>query len=181
MHPLYGVFGVDKHMELMKCLRHFYRNTIVKSLILFSVIVQIYSGFKMLLRNRNNSTKRFDQLQLWKGLHLAVFFLIHVCSVLIGRIFLRLDTNLYYGAVGLNSFPFNFLFLNMVWPSFHFLVTFQPYTVKKWPGKFSTGRLSGNRNWFWQWCLVMAILLFGMTNGFQGMSIPPVYNILIGK
>jgi len=106
-----GIFGADKHIEVMNALRLFYRNIFVEAILLSAVFVQIFSGLKLFETNRKAAKSDFDKLHIWTGLYLAVFFVIHLSAVLGGRLFLHLDTNFYFGVAGLNSFPFNIFFI----------------------------------------------------------------------
>ena len=108
---LMSVFSADKHIETMETLRVFYRNPIIETLLLATVLLQIISGIKLFQSKRKNVNGFFDQLQIWTGLYLAIFFLFHVGAVLGGRYLLELDTNFYFGAAGLNTFPFNIFFI----------------------------------------------------------------------
>src|SRR5690349_2532561 len=94
---LYSVAGVDKHIAIMKSLRLFYRNILVETILLMAVLVQVISGIKLFRKNRKLAFSSFAQFHIWTGLYLAAFFVIHVGAVLVGRTFLNLDTNFYYG------------------------------------------------------------------------------------
>ena len=105
------ILGADKHIEIMTTLRHFYRNIFVETILLLAVATQIYSGLTLFRTKRKTAHTLFKKLQIWSGIYLAIFFVIHVSAVLAGRLVLNLDTNLYFGVAGLNSFPFNFFFI----------------------------------------------------------------------
>jgi hypothetical protein len=108
---IYSIFGVDKHIELMTNLRQFYRNIIAETILILAVFVQIFSGLRLFFMNRNKVITAFDKLQIWTGFYLAVFLIIHLAAVLIGRTFLNLNTNFYFGVAGLNNFPTNLFFI----------------------------------------------------------------------
>ena len=72
---LMSVFSADKHIETMETLRVFYRNPIIETLLLATVLLQIISGIKLFQSKRKNVNGFFDQLQIWTGLYLAIFFL----------------------------------------------------------------------------------------------------------
>src|SRR5690606_4267510 len=79
--------------------------------LLLAVLVQIISGLKLFKKNRKIANTSFEKLHIWTGLYLAIFFVIHVSAVLVGRYFLQLDTNVYFGVAGLNSFPASMFFI----------------------------------------------------------------------
>lgn len=180
---IYSIFGVDKHIELMTNLRPFYRNIIAETILILAVFVQLISGLRLFFMNRNKVITAFDKLQIWTGLYLAIFFVIHLSAVLGGRLFLHLDTNFYFGVAGLNSFPFNLFFI----PYYGFaIISFFGHIAAIHSKKMKQNilGLTPNRQskiilTFWV-CLTIAIFC-GLTNRFQGVEIPTEYNVLIGK
>lgn len=106
-----SIFGAGRHISVMKNLRLFYRNMFVETTLLLAVLTQIISGLKLFISKRKTATTSFDKLQIWTGLYLAVFFVIHLSAVFAGRLYLHLDTNFYFGVAGLNSFPLNLFFI----------------------------------------------------------------------
>jgi hypothetical protein len=95
----------------MHVLRNVYRNPVMEICLLLAVGVQIMSGIKLWIPKRKTVTSTFDKLQLWSGMYLAFFFIIHISAVLAGRFLLQLDTNFYFGVAGLNTFPLSFFFI----------------------------------------------------------------------
>ena len=106
-----SVFGAEQHIAVMKLLRVVYRNVFVETLLLATVLVQIITGLWLFSKGRKWASTFFEKLQIWSGLYLAIFFLIHLSAVLGGRWVLHLDTNFYFGVAGLNTFPFNLFFI----------------------------------------------------------------------
>jgi hypothetical protein len=88
-----------------------YRNVFIETLLLAAVLVQIITGLWLFNKGRKWASTFFEKLQIWSGLYLAIFFLIHLSAVLGGRWVLHLDTNFYFGVSGLNTFPFNLFFI----------------------------------------------------------------------
>jgi hypothetical protein len=117
-----SIFGADRHIEVMNTLRLFYRNVFLETVLLIAVLVQIISGLKLFKTNRKITTTLFEKLHIWTGLYLAIFFIIHLTAVLSGRLILHLDTNIYFGVAGLNSFPFNLFFVPYYRIHFNFLM-----------------------------------------------------------
>ena len=96
INHFYSIFGGKAHIELMNDFRVVYRNIIAESILLFAVGIQIVSGIKLFLKKRKNVSDFFERLQIWSGLYLAFFFIIHLSAVLSGRLILNLDTNFYF-------------------------------------------------------------------------------------
>ncbi len=179
----YSLFGVEEHIRLMGKFRWVYRNVFVETLLLIAVFIQIFSGIRLFLRRRKNTTGFFEKLQVWSGLYLAVFFLFHLGAVFAGRLFLDLDTNIYFGVAGLNTFPINLFFIpyyGLAILSFFGHISAIHYAKIKnnvlgiTPRKQSVLILVLG-------VVVTLVLFYGLTNGYRGIEIPTEYHILIGK
>ncbi|WP_207428808.1 hypothetical protein [Pedobacter sp. SYSU D00535] len=174
--------GIESHIAVMKTLRPFYRNILVESLVLAAVVLQILSGLKLFIGTRS-AASRAEKLQRWTGLYMAIFVVIHVSSVLVGRFVLHLDTNFYYGTAGLNTFPFSLFFVpyyGLASLSFfgHLAAIHRQkmqYSFLGWtPGKQAIAILTLG-------FLLTAAMFYGLTNRFRGVSVPAAYHVLIGK
>ena len=178
-----SIFGADKHIEVMNTLRLFYRNMFIEIILLMAVLVQIISGIKLFKTNRKIAITPFDKLHIYTGLYLAIFFVIHLSAVIGGRIILHLDTNFYFGVAGLNSFPLNLFFVpyyGLAILSFFGHIS----SIHSKKMKQSIFGLSPNR----QSILILTfgiiitfVIFFGLTNHFDGVTIPKEYEVLIGK
>jgi hypothetical protein len=174
--------GIESHISTMEVLRSIYRNPIVESLLLLAVVVQIGSGISLYRKSRKNLSW-FQKLHLQTGLYLAFFLLFHVTAVLIGRSILHLDTNFYFGAAGLNAFPFYLFFFPYYTlailsffghiASIHFK-NMSHTVLGVSPYKQSIALLIAG-------VIITAFTLYGMTNGFEGVVMPAEYNVMIGK
>jgi len=96
---------------------------------------------------------------------------------------LHLDTNFYFGAAGLNSFPFNLFFIPYyglaVLSFFGHIASIHSKKMKQTvlgvtPNKQSIAILSFG-------ILITILIFYGLTNHFNGVAIPKEYEILIGK
>ncbi len=178
-----SVFGAKYHIEFMNSLRFIYRNFVVETILLIAIAVQIISGLKLFFLKHKSANNYYEKLQIWTGLYLAFFLLIHVGAVLIGRYFLNLNTNFYFGVAGLNTFPLNLFFIpyyGLAIISFFGHVSAIHYRkMKNEVLGFSIGLQS-------KVILIIGILLtlvifYGLTNGYSGVEIPKEYKVLIGK
>jgi hypothetical protein len=179
----YGIFGADKHIELMNTLRVFYRNVLVECVLLCCVILQIYSGLKLFWVNRKTATTLFNRLHIWTGLYLAIFLVIHLGAVLAGRFYFHLDTNYYFGVAGLNSFPLNLFFIPYyalaIFSFFGHIAAIHHKKMKRTVFGLNPNQQSVSIIIFG---MSLAVLIFyGLTNQFKGLDIPKEYNVLIGK
>jgi hypothetical protein len=108
---LASLWGPEEHLRLMDALRPYYRHVLAETVLLAVIGIQLYSGIRLVLRKRKTATGFFEKLHVRTGLYLAFFFVIHLSAIMAGRHLLHLDTNLYFGAVGLNRFPLNLFFV----------------------------------------------------------------------
>ena len=178
-----SVFGAEQHIAAMKCLRVVYRNLFVETLLLAVVFVQIFSGMRLFCNGRKYVNTFFEKLQIWSGLYLAIFLLIHLSAVLGGRWVLQLDTNFYFGVAGLNTFPLNLFFIpyyGLAVLSFFVHIA----AIHQLKMKHSVFGLTSTAQSKFILCfglLFMLFLFYGLTNHFHGVEIPAAYGVLIGK
>ncbi len=178
-----SIFGPEKHIELMNMLRPFYRNLLVESILLIAVLVQIISGIALFKTQKRLAKKGFEKLHIYSGLYLALFLVIHLSAVLVGRLFLNLDTNFYFGVAGLNAFPFNLFFI----PYYALaILSFFGHMAAIHAKKMTCEILNLGPNQQAKLILIFGsivtiVLFYGLTNHFRGVEIPEEYNVLIGK
>lgn len=178
-----SIFGVEQHIALMTDFRKVYRNIVAEIILLLAVGIQIFSGWKLFKQARNSAATFFEKLQIWSGLYLAIFFSIHLSAVLGGRFVLGLDTNFYFGAAGLNTFPFNLFFVPYYGLA---IVAFFGHlaAVHHKKMKFAVLGMSPEvqaKGILFVGFLLMLFLLFALTDGFNGVEIPEEYGVLVGK
>ena len=180
---LLSILGVAYHIGFMDNLRLVYRNPAVELLLLLSVGVQIVTGANLFSSKRKTASSLFERVQIWTGLYLAIFLLIHVGAVLTGRYLWQLDTNFYFGAAGLNSFPLNLFFIPYygcaVVSFFGHIASIHHQKMKREVWGISVK--SQARVIMLMGVLSFVVILYGMTNGFLGVPIPETYNVIIGK
>jgi len=180
---LMSVFGAEVHIELMDNLRIAYRNILVETILLTIVFVQIISGLKLFFSKRKLIENYYEKMQIWTGLYLAFFLMIHVVAVLIGRHILNLDTNFYFGVAGLNTFPFNLFFIPYYGLS---ILSFFGHVSSIHYQKMKMKILGlsveqQSRLILIKGIVITVIIFYGLTNGFTGVEIPEEYNSVIGK
>lgn len=178
-----GIFGAEVHIRLMNDLRPIYRNPISEILLPLSIFVQITSGLRLFLFRRKLIKGFYESLQLWSGLYLAFFLVIHITAVLLGRHNLNLDTNFFFGVAGLNTFPLNLFFIpyyGLAILSFYGHISAIHFLKMK--KKFFGLTVNQQAKWILIKGIIVTFLIFyGLTNGFSGVDVPKEYNIIIGK
>ncbi len=180
---LFSLFGANVHIELMNDLRVVYRNIVVETILLFAVGIQIISGIKLFLKKRKTISDFFERLQIWTGLYLAFFLLIHLSAVLSGRLILNLDTNFYFGVAGLNTFPLNLFFM----PYYGIAIISFFGHISAVHSKKMKNKILGIEPIKQSYGILIIgiiftlIIFYGLTNGFNGVEIPKEYDIIIRK
>lgn len=83
-----SVIGVEEHLVLMNKIRILYRNILVESILLLSVLVQIFTGIKLFLNKKEKIKTRLEKLHLWTSLYLVFSWLFTLALYLWGGIYL---------------------------------------------------------------------------------------------
>lgn len=175
---LSSLFGIETYMQVMDSLRLVYRNIVVEIILLFVVSIQIVSGVKLFFTTKK-SGPFFRKLQIWSGLYLAFFLIMHVSAILVGRFVLEVDTNFYYGAGGVNIFPSNLFFIPYyslaILSFFGHIAGIHFMKMKQDIFGISPTKQS-------QFILIIGVLVtvaifYGLTNGFAGFEIPAEYHL----
>ncbi|MEM8900032.1 MAG: hypothetical protein AAGC85_18095 [Bacteroidota bacterium] len=178
-----SIAGVETHIRIMNNLRLIYRNLFAEILLILVVGVQILSGLRLFNSKRKSVSTPFEKIHIWTGVYLAVFLLIHVSAVMGGRFLFGLDTNIYFGAVGLNTFPFNLFFI----PYYALaILAFFGHIAAIHADKMEQDVLGipplNQANMILGLGLVFLFLIFyGLTDGFSGLAIPEAYDVMVGK
>jgi succinate dehydrogenase/fumarate reductase cytochrome b subunit len=107
---LAGLAGAATHIAFMEAARSVYRLRVIEWALLSCVAFQIVSGLTLFVRDRKQRHGFVSWLQAVSGVFLAFFLIVHVGSVLFGRVALDLNTNFYFAAAGLHVAPFQFFF-----------------------------------------------------------------------
>jgi hypothetical protein len=170
LNHAFAFVSLEKHLEIMEIFRVVYRNIFIETLLLIAVVIQVFSGIKLVLQSRKNAISLLDKLHIHSGLYLAMFLLVHVSAVLSARFVFHLDSNTYFGAATLNHYPEIYLFV-----PYYFLAIVSFFThiacihYKKTNSKnqayviITTG------------FLFAISLIIALTNNFNGYTIPKEY------
>lgn len=179
----YGLLGPQDHISMMDSLRLIYRNPISELVLLIAVAIQIVSGIKLVLVKRRIAATIFERLQIWSGLYLAFFLLMHVSAVFVARFFLELDTNIYFASIGILTFPFYLFFVPYyglaIMAFFGHIAAIHQQKMKRQV----LGLIPRNQAFLILFLGLFTTLItfYGVTNGFQGFPFPKEYHFLIGK
>lgn len=181
LHLVNHLFALEsdlKHIEIMNFIRPIYRNLISESFLILAIIIQIFSGIKFFFALKK-SMYLFDKIQRYSGLYLALFFLIHLSAIGVCRWVLKLDSNFYFGAAGINTFPYLLFFI-----PYYFLAIFSFFghiaSIHYKKMKKNIFHLNPHK----QAVIILIIgffisflCIYGLSNHFKGYEIPEVYQL----
>ncbi len=165
--------GSDRHIALMKLFRTVYRHPVIETLLLAAVFSQVVTGLKLLFSNRPKAMA--EKVQVYSGLYLSFFLLVHVSAVLYGR-YLKLDTNFYFAAAGLNYFPAALFFI-----PYYFLAVAAISLHIAALHFLRTGSLRAAYTIGIAGVLAAVAIIIGFTHAFQWRLVPPAYEMFIRK
>lgn len=106
---LAGLAGPAAHQSVLESLRLVYRQPLVEGVLLGCVLFQAGSGLTLLWRGRHQRQGAVAWMQALSGGYLALFLMIHVAAVLVGRS-QGVDTNLQFAAAGMHQPPWQWFF-----------------------------------------------------------------------
>jgi len=107
---LAAVRSVADHIAFMDAVRTVTRLPLVEALLLGCAALQVTTGLALLVQGWGRRRLASHRLQAVSGAYLAFFLLVHVSSVLVGRLRWEVDTNFYFAAAGLHVAPFQLFF-----------------------------------------------------------------------
>lgn len=177
-----AIAGPERHIHIMNVLRTVYRNPAVETVLLGCVLVQIISGIKLIGKRSKAFSFSFQTLGIYSGIYLALFFILHIFAVMMGR-YLHMDTNYYFAAAGLSFFPF-----------FFFYVPYYSLAICSFFGHLASVHHKKMRNkvlnmsvrtqalgMFIFGIVVSIFVIYAMTGKFHGIELPKAYRVLIGR
>lgn len=178
-HLLAG-FSPATHIAFMTATRLVYRHPVVETALLAAVTLQISTGIGLVRSVSRRNSHAWSRLHIGSGLYLAFFLVIHVSVIMAGRFIWHLDTNLYFGAAGLNHYPHQLFFIPYYTLA---ILSFFGHVAAihrlKMNRNLATITPSGQARFILVVGAVLAFgVLYGMTNRFTGLAVPRQYTIL---
>ena len=181
---LVALWSIPAHLTTMNALRKVYRHPVVETGLLLAVAGQVFTGLRLYWLSRRQTQRPLaGRIQIFSGLYLAFFLLVHTGAVLTGRAWFGLDTNLYFAAAGINTFPFSLFFI-----PYYFLAVAAVFlhiaSLHYQKGTGIWGEVNARRQALGigsTGVVVALLILFAMTNRLQGLPIPARYLQPLGK
>lgn len=180
---LMALGGAEKHISTMQSFRSFYRHPFIETILFIAVLVQVFSGIRLVKAGSKTASRFYEKMHIWTGIYLAFFLIIHIAAVLAGRYVFELDTNFYFGVAGLNRFPFNLFFIPYytlaILSFFGHIAAIHRKKMKRQLLGLSVIKqaniilITGAG--------IALCTLYGLTNHFKGVTIPTAYEVMLGK
>ncbi len=108
---LLAAHSIDLHISVMNSLRVVYDFLIIEVLLVFSILIQVFTGIQLYHKNRKYLKTRLAKLQAYSGLYLSFFLLAHTTATIGGNYFLPIDTNFYFAAMTVKDTALAFFFV----------------------------------------------------------------------
>jgi hypothetical protein len=106
-----GLSGQAAHIAFMNSIRPIYRHPVIETVLLVLFAMQVATGAILAIKGWRERRGFVAWAQAASGLYIAAFLLIHVSSVMMGRIVLGLDTDFRFAAAGFHvaGWPWYFI------------------------------------------------------------------------
>jgi len=96
-----GLEGREAHAQFMDAARLIYRHPIIELVVLLAFALEVITGIALARVIWRNGKDFVHQVQAATGMVVALFLVIHLLTLVYGRMVLNLDTNFYFAAAGL--------------------------------------------------------------------------------
>lgn len=179
---LFALISPEKHMEVMEIVRLIYQNRLFEILLIGACITQIIAGIGLYRNKKQTIRDGYDRLHIYSGLYLAFFLTVHPTAIFVGRYYLGVDTNFWFGAMVVNLFP-----MVLFYVPYYFLGIFAFFTHVACIHRQKVTSLGWQVDGDQHAKLIMLfgaiiglLILAGFTGFFQGLPIPDEYLNLLG-
>ena len=179
---LFALTSPEKHIEIMEIARLSYRNRVVEILLIGACLTQVIAGISLYRNKRKNIQDGFDRLHIYSGLYLSIFLTLHPMAIFVGRYYLGVDTNFWFGAMVVNHFPQVLFFI-----PYYFLGVFAFFAHVACIHRQKVIALGWNVSADRHAKIILGVgaiigilILAGFTGFFQGLTIPDEYLGLLG-
>ncbi len=119
LNHLTALHHINSHIAVMDVLRGIYKHPLVEFGLIVAVLFQIGSGLGLAFRSYKIAKKReqpvaknpWKRWQIYSGLYLAFFLLVHTSATLFAHYGMGVDTNFYFAAMVVQVIPQAFFFV----------------------------------------------------------------------
>ena len=115
---LFAIGGINTHLKALDSIQWIYRNPIGETLLVLAIAVQIVTGWKR-LKAKKKSPNKWAKAQVYSGLYLIMFLIIHTGATIFTHNIFGLETDFYWAAGSMNISPIKYFF----WPYYFLAIT----------------------------------------------------------
>lgn len=108
---LFALGGIDAHLKALDAVQWIYRHPIGEIILVAVILIQIITGLKR-LKAKRKSPDRWAKAQVYSGLYLMFFMVVHTSAAIYTHNIHGLETDFYWAAGSMNISPVKFMF----WP-----------------------------------------------------------------
>ena len=112
---LFALGGIEAHQNALKAVQWTYRHPIGEAVLVIAILTQIVTGVKRLKAKRKSPNiwaPNWSKAQIWSGLYLIMFLIVHTGAALFTHHIFGLETDFYWAAGSMGISPVKFVF----WP-----------------------------------------------------------------
>ncbi len=175
-----SIMGIAFYTSFMETARIVYRNPVIETLLLASVLMQIITGIGLVRQVRKKSGF-FEKARVYSGLYLAFFLLAHTTAIVVYKHVVKLDTNFYFAALAFNVFPgtvtfvpyyllgVNAVFIHLACTHYFKMQVYTSAAMARRQARLII--LTG--------IVVSLLITYGYTGNLKGVAFPQVYKDLV--
>lgn len=115
---LFALGGINAHIKALDAVQWIYRNPLGEIILVLAILTQIVTGSKRLKAKRKSPKNIWAKAQVFSGLYLMFFLIIHTSAAIFTHNVFGLETDFYWAAGSMNISPVKFFF----WPYYFFAI-----------------------------------------------------------
>lgn len=173
-------YGIETHHKYLEAFRTVYRNPVVEIILIASFLFQGISGIKLFLQIRKKKGKTsYEKIQMYSGIIIALWLLLHITATLSQRLLHDLDTNFYFASRVVIQKPLLYFFapyyfIGMVALGLHIANVHRHKISFKVGSKVSNIQFYTILSFF---VVIALVILYSFMGGRFEIQIPTQYNV----
>jgi len=114
---LFALGGIEAHMAALDAVQWTYRHPLGEAILVGAILIQIVTGVRRLKAKRKSPSK-WAKAQVYSGLYLIMFLIVHTSAALYTHHIFGLETDFYWAAGSMGISPVKYMF----WPYYFFAI-----------------------------------------------------------
>ena len=108
---LFALAGIEAHVKALNAVQWTYRHPVGEAVLVIAVLTQIVTGVRR-LKAKRKSPDKWAKWQVFSGLYLIMFLMVHTGAALYTHHIFGLETDFYWAAGSMGISPVKYIF----WP-----------------------------------------------------------------